>query len=347
MLRLAIACGVLTSSLAVARRPPDMPVSADERRQIVEAAADAFATHHFDAARGTAVASALRDRLREGAFRETSMALAFTTAVQDVLDVFEDPHLNFGYSAEQSPLGFEAAPTPDSIEEEQKALRRRGYNIRTVQRLEGNVGLLRIDGFPHPEAAGEALAAAMRLLDGTDALILDLRENRGGDGDTVTLLASWFFGPDPVHLMDAVHRDQVRQAWTAAWMPVRRYTAPVYVLTSKRTYSGGEGLAYALQAQRRAQVIGEATRGGAHGTRWLTIHPHFAVQIPWVRNVSPATGANWEGTGVRPDVEVGAGDALTVARRQALTRLLEKAAEDDRPLLREALEALDGQTPPE
>lgn len=321
--------------------PPDRPITAADRTEIVRAAAEALDTYHYDAARGAAAAAVLLKELRAGTYDEAATALALTTAIGKTLDTLQDHHLNFGYSAEPGPLGFAPDPTVEELATDREAQREDGYGIRGVERLEGNVGLLRIDRFPHPEIAGEALVAAMRLLDGTDALILDLRQNRGGDSDTVLFLASWFFGPDPVRLNDAVQRRETRQRWTVEWLPVRRYTKPVYVLSSSQTYSGGEALAYSLQAMRRGRVIGERTRGGAHLARWYTIHPHFAVQIPWARNVYPATGGDWEGVGVKPDREAPAPRARTVAHRQALEDLMAQAPEVERETLREVLKGLD------
>ncbi|RNF83078.1 hypothetical protein EER27_11195 [Lysobacter psychrotolerans] len=52
----------------------------------------------------------------------------------------------------------------------------------------------------------------------------------------------------------------MRQFWTSsAVMP--RYTRPVYVLTSKQTFSGGEECAYDLKTQKRASLVGETTGG--------------------------------------------------------------------------------------
>ena len=88
--------------------------------------------------------------------------------------------------------------------------------------------------------------------------------------------------------------------------------ADVYVLTSSRTFSGGEGFAYDLQAAQRATVVGEVTAGGAHAQRSERIDERFDVAMPWARVVNPITKSNWEGTGVQPDVAVAANDALAV-----------------------------------
>ncbi|MDQ3112592.1 MAG: S41 family peptidase [Actinomycetota bacterium] len=87
----------------------------------------------------------------------------------------------------------------------------------------------------------------------------------------------------------------------------------MYVLTSNRTFSGGEELTYDLQQLRRAVVVGETTRGGAHPRRGFRLTDHLEATVPVARARNPHSGQNWEGTGVRPDVSVAADQALDVA----------------------------------
>nr|WP_318219435.1 S41 family peptidase [Streptomyces sp. SCL15-6] len=98
-------------------------------------------------------------------------------------------------------------------------------------------------------------------------------------------------------------------------------TKPVYVLTSSHTFSAAEELAYDLQQLGRAVVVGERTRGGAHPREGWTVHPHLDASIPIGRAVNPASGTNWEGTGVQPDVSCAPGDALDRAHTLARARL--------------------------
>jgi C-terminal processing protease CtpA/Prc len=162
-------------------------------------------------------------------------------------------------------------------------------------------------------------------------------------------VCSYLFGAEPVHLIDVIGRPgadgtaQVRQSWTMPFTPGRRFgpDKPVFVLTSGTTFSGAEELSYDLQQLGRATVVGERTRGGAHPTERFRIRPHLQAVIPVARALSPASGGNWEGTGVRPDVEVPAGEALGAAYQRALAHVLtlgdegargETAAEARRPL---------------
>jgi len=112
----------------------------------------------------------------------------------------------------------------------------------------------------------------------------------------------------------------------------------VYVLTSAQTFSGGEDFCYTLQAQGRAELIGEATGGGAHPTRTVPISATLAISVPFARSVNPVTGTNWEGTGVQPDVAVPAAGAFGVAYGKALRHVL--ASDAPPPLVDQAREAL-------
>ncbi|MBC7788868.1 MAG: S41 family peptidase, partial [Anaerolineae bacterium] len=98
-------------------------------------------------------------------------------------------------------------------------------------------------------------------------------------------------------------------------------TKPVYLLTSKSTFSAAEGFAYDLQALGRAIIVGEPTGGGAHPYENVKLDEHYVLGLPVSRSVNPITGRNWQGTGVRPDVAVPADSAYTVALRLAHERL--------------------------
>ncbi|MFD3676239.1 S41 family peptidase [Streptomyces sp. NPDC058613] len=97
------------------------------------------------------------------------------------------------------------------------------------------------------------------------------------------------------------------------------------MLTSSATFSGGEDVAYTLQAHGRAVVIGETTRGGAHPTVRHAVTVHVQVTVPSARTVNTVTGTNWEGVGVLPDVPVPADRALDMALDMVLDPALGKA----------------------
>jgi hypothetical protein len=202
------------------------------------------------------------------------------------------------------------------------------FGIFRVERLAGNIGYLDLHMVADPRRAGTAIAAAMELVAGTYALIIDLRKNGGGSVQGAVLWCSYLFEGGDTHLNDVYHGDtgETRQLWSLPHVPGARYLdRPVYVLTSGRTFSGGEDIAYTLQAQGRAQVIGETTGGGAHPTQTMLISATMAISVPNARSINPVTGTNWEGTGVVPDVAAPADQAYDVAYRLALQHVLAEA----------------------
>ncbi|MEU6248878.1 S41 family peptidase [Glycomyces sp. NPDC047010] len=250
-------------------------------------------------------------------------------------------------------LKYSEAPLEETHDDEETQMRQMGEwadltcgGVANATRLPGNVGLLKIAPlfFP-PAVAGDRVTAAMHLLAAADALIIDLRECLGGDPDMVALAHSFLVGHEPVQLSGMAHRDPAdfKQAWTFP-VPGPRFgpDKPLWVLTSATTFSGGEALAFDLQEQGRAAVVGETTRGGAHPRQGFKVDTHLEATIPTARSVSPLTGRNWEGTGVVPDVPTPAADALTAAHRLALEAVLGLGADGFRAqVAAEARQALD------
>jgi C-terminal processing protease CtpA/Prc len=159
---------------------------------------------------------------------------------------------------------------------------------------------------------------------------------------------SHFFAPGDVrHVNDIYTRptDSTQQYWTNPSVAVR-YTGPVYVLTSPRTFSGGEEAAYDFQTQKRATLVGETTGGGANPGDFIAIAEGFAAFIPTGRSINPVTKANWEHVGVKPDIAVPAADALKTAHAAILRARLAKATDaEEREYLQDSLEVVESGKP--
>ena len=302
--------------------------------------------------RAEQAAAAIEERLAAAEYDDLGPEALAERLTEQLHEVCEDRHLRVRVRPPRPPRpepepgsgpgrgpgpGPGAGPGPGQPEHRHPG----NFGIHRAERLPGNVGYLDLHGVAPPEHAGEAIAAAMRLVSGTEALIIDLRRNHGGSPHGVVFWCSYLFPGAETHLSDIVDASagETRQFWTLAYVPGPRYLdRPVYLLTSHETFSGGEDLAYSLQAQGRAVVIGEATGGGAHPTRPIPITENLVITVPFARSVNPLTGTNWQGTGVQPDVEVPAADAYDEAYGRALRHVLSAAVPP--PVASEAREAL-------
>ncbi|MFI7006374.1 S41 family peptidase [Streptomyces sp. NPDC050145] len=269
------------------------------------------------------VTGLLRRRLAEGAYDVDDAEQLARLVTADLQSVNNDRHLRLKHHTD--PIRpKKGAATLDAM--------RREFDTSLggaprVQLLDGGVAVLELAPMLFPlDWAAEPLTAALTLTSRAQALILDLRANRGGDPDTVAFVCSHLLD-ERTHLNTMYWREGERreQSWTQPHVPGARFggTKPLYVLTSDTTFSAAEELAYDLQQLGRATVVGEPTRGGAHPCNGWTLHPHLEATIPVGRAVNPVSGTNWEGTGVRPDVPCTATDALDHAHALALTRLKE------------------------
>jgi len=276
-------------------------------------------------------ATAVEARLAAGEYDQLDEITLTELVTSHLREVCDDKHLalRLGGGPGPRPGAPGPGPGPGDHETRLRAMRQMGrldnFGIHRVERLNGNVGYLDVRRVPVPANAGPAISAAMELVAGTYALIIDLRRNGGGSPEGVVYWCSHLFDERPTHLNDIFHADtgETHQFWTLPYVPGPRYLdRPVYVLTSSRTFSGGEDFAYTLQALGRAQVIGETTGGGAHPTRPFPISAAVHIAIPFARSINPVTGTNWQGTGVIPDVPVPQEQAYDVAYATALRHVL-------------------------
>ena len=266
---------------------------------------------------------AVRARAKRGEYDSVTDGNAFADLLTAHLrDVSHDKHLFVTFSPirlpEESP-----SPTPDAIAHYRVAMEQANCGFEKVEHLNGNVGYLKFNFFADPEVCGATAIAAMNFLANVDAVIFDLRQNGGGDPKMVALISTYLFAMQ-THLNDLWVRKsgETQQYWTLPYVPGKRLpAAPVFVLTSHRTFSGGEEFSNNLKVLKRATIVGEVTGGGAHPVAGHRIDDRFTIGVPFARAINPTTKTNWEGVGVEPDVNVRAADALTTAAALAAKEL--------------------------
>ncbi len=336
MRRLVVVLFALAEITAVtsgAQAPPPRPVGATERKQAVGDLAKLLRERYAIAATAETAAAAIEQRLTAGRYDAYADARSFADALtRDLQEVTGDKHLRVG----EEPPAAEPAATPSAAERdaEQAAwragVRRSNNGFLRAEILPGNVGYLDYRRFQPPDLTGDTLVATMAFFANADALIIDLRNCRGGSAYTTPYVAAYFFDRSTqLFTMEFRGDNFTERFWTHPWVPGKRLaTIPLYIVTSAYTFSGAEAMAYRFKALKRATIVGERTGGGANAGGVRDVAPFFRVYLPMGRPIEPATGTNWEGVGVEPDVAAPAREAVAVAHLEAFEGLRAAATTD-------------------
>lgn len=203
-------------------------------------------------------------------------------------------------------------------------LSRKNSGFNRVEILDGNIGYVDFWGFDAlSENSRKVAEGVMGFVSNVDALIFDLRKNGGGSAEMVQLISSYFLKPN-THLNSIYWRmtDTTREFRTFDKIngPVS-LTTPIYILTSRDTFSAAEEFAYNLKHLNRASLVGETTKGGANPWQFYELGNGFRASIPIAKAINPNTKTNWESVGVKPHIETSRENALDVAYQMALKKV--------------------------
>jgi len=333
---IALAAFMLAAVVAMAQQPeqPDLTIDAATRTQVIDGILKRLNDSYVFPEVAKKMEQSIQERVSKKEYDQITSAKEFATKLtNDLQEVSHDKHLRVRYSNKPIPeRGPRREPTAAEREQEKRDLTWMNHGFSKVERLRGNIGYLEFFNFMDAELGADTVAAAMNFINGTQALIIDMRNNGGGNPEMVALVCSYLFGPEPVHLNDLYWREGNRtdEFWTKKELAGKRYlNKDVYVLTSKRTFSGAEEFTYNLKNLKRAIIVGETTGGGAHPGGGFRLNEHFGMFVPTGRAINPITKTNWEGTGVTPDVAVPADQALLTARIMALKKSLTTLTDPD------------------
>ena len=334
---LAVLAGLAGASLALMAQIPQPPRAAAafdavQASLAIEKLAASLEERFVFPDIGKKYAAALRAKLARGGYSNFPEAGAFSDAVTaDLQAVHEDRHLKVRPVPPEGAGGQRLmGPPPDF-----QAIGKTGW-------VADGIAYISFAGFPGNEPTLAKLKAFLVDHEDAKALIIDARGHRGGGLDEMDLMFPHLFA-EPQTLVQMDTRIAVDEAGGNAFddgatlvkVPgqegvVRRShkvipaagdsglkTAKIFLLTSSRTASAAEHLALSLKRTRRATLIGETTKGAGHYGGIVQLGGGYAAFIPVGRTFDPDTGQGWEGTGVKPHVEVPAERALEEALRRA------------------------------
>lgn len=282
--------------------------SCPSHERVLTDAAASIEAAYVDAARASQIASAVREWSGHGRYASScDDPQAFLDELNRNLDAY-DGHFHVERVADEADSGddwmmaWRAQSGPSNA------------GVREVRVLEGNVGYLRLVTFYPWEIAKPKLTSALELLDHASGLILDLRQNGGGDSETANQLVGAFVA-ESVESLQQIETRRGARPDRLPQLDMPKFDRPIVVLVDRRSASASEFVAYTLQAVGRAIVVGSRSAGAASMLgEPVSLPDGYQIHIPDARPVNMMTGANWEGGGVIPDVP-GGDDPIHMARR--------------------------------
>lgn len=346
------AISLLPSALPAAAQPSPAPVPAVAKtpaatRAMVMILADRLAADFVIPEQGARYAAALRANAAAGAYDSLSGVPLVMRLTDDLQALAPDGHLRVMYEGigggprmiVRQPVGAEGAPPPGA--QPRMIMMKPPAPIEQARWLAPGIAFVRLNQFPGGPEPTEAARQFMASHADAKTIIFDLRTHRGGGLDEMDAIFPWLFA-EPTRLVTMATRASVdkaggspvtdgpslrrvssdadtvnREHWVTPGSDKRLNAAKVYVLTSGMTASAAEHFASALKTSGRATLIGRKTFGANHFGGDQDLGGGYTAFIPVGRTLDPKTGKDWEGSGVAPDVDVPAEDALIEALKRA------------------------------
>lgn len=173
-------------------------------------------------------------------------------------------------------------------------------DARLVPTSDGSkIGYIFIPSF-FDETLPEQIKNALNEFGPLDGLILDVRMNGGGINTVTYPIMEYFIQG---RLGQFVSRDSSRDLEIQANEIQNSQTVPLVVIVSQDTASFGEIFAGVLQDAGRAQVVGETSLGNLEVMHGYDFEDGSQAWIAAETFTSAFSSANWEETGIIPDVQ--------------------------------------------
>ncbi|OJJ20433.1 hypothetical protein BKI52_18415 [marine bacterium AO1-C] len=314
---------ILTNSNACvfAQKNAVKPLKPDELNHLVNTMSRLVEQYYVTLAEGRKMSHLIQHNLKNGVYSKISdPATLAKRLTKDLRSINGDLHMNVFYN---HPRPKKASNIPRLNYEGEWS----NFGLQEARVIAGNVGYLKIKHFTtwsNFENAKKAVQRTLQPLTNTDALIVDVRDNRGGFEEIVAYLISYFFDSKRIHLSDYYcrHDGNRSSVWTSPHVPGKKLPKlPLYVLVNKETGSAAESFAYMLKHLKRATIIGETTSGAGNGASYHTIGDRFAINIACQQTINAITKTSFERVGVIPHIKTPGNDAFTRGYLEALKHL--------------------------
>jgi retinol-binding protein 3 len=326
---------LLISNYRLLAQEDQTTLTAEEKNIIVDSIGSKLKSTYVFPEVAREMSIIIEKNLKKDKYQSISDPFEFAKVLtEDLISISHDKHIKVMFDPQALAARGQEYTHQDSVDNKNNyiaGLKRDNFGFKQIRILDGNIGYLDLRSFSDVDYGESTAVSAMNFLSNSDAIIIDLRMNGGGSPMMIQLITSYLFDSKPIHLNNFYWRptDSQSQTWTLSNVEgTRSPKTPVFVLTSKSTFSAAEEFSYNLKNLKRATLIGETTGGGAHPGGPVNATDKFIVWIPSGRAINPITNTNWEGTGVTPHIDVPSNQALEVAQIKALEFLLENSKDE-------------------
>lgn len=305
---------ILSSIFLNAQKGEDTLIPSMELNTMVDSIAKLVESKYIDATMGKKMSNHIKVNHQKGNYKNMTYKALGQQLRKDFLEVSDDVHMSAFYRKQTE------TPKATILETHQDDYgAKSNFGYIEVKILEEFIGYLKIAHFTKWKFFEEAKTAAtnsIQMLQHTNALIIDVRDNPGGFEDIVAYLMSYFFEGESFHLQKYFCRyeNKERSIQTSSNIPgIRLPEIPIYILVNEGTGSAAESLAYMMKHLNRATIIGETTVGAGNGSTYFRVSDKFLVQIATWETINAITKTSWEKTGVTPNIKTTSDEAFDKA----------------------------------
>lgn len=183
--------------------------------------------------------------------------------------------------------------------------------------LNGNVGLLRINSFQDSDFDQTEFDKIYPEILKTDALIIDIRDNGGGNSLHADYLISHFCDSpipqgswsSPMYIAAHASWNYLREWYQETPTPIppvkgkEIYQKPIALLVNATTFSSAENLGVSFRGAKRGKIIGTPTGGSTGNPIFIDLGGGIGCSI-CTKHELDTDGNEFIGLGIQPDIVI-------------------------------------------